>query len=379
MVEEEGADDRFVALFPLENNLAAFDDERIVATFGSFNMDLTVPGGAVPMAGTTIVTVQPTHRRRGILTQMMRMHLDQAIEHGQPVAGLWASEARIYGRFGYGAAAYSHDLTIPTDRVSLPSGPDSIVVRMITHEQAEEILPPLYLEVQRVTPGMFARDGDWWKYRRLRDAEHHRGGASSRRIVVAHDDGRAVGYATYRQKEKWGDEGPSGTVEVIEVMACSEDARRALWHYLTNIDLYPKVHWWNAPVDNPLYAEVDDPRRLTTKNEDTLWLRMLDVPRSLEARTYEQDARLVLAVSDEFMSAGGTFELIVDGGSATCRPTESAPELAMDISDLSSLYLGAGSPVARWRAGRIDGSQDAVHRLSRVFHTTQAPFCPEVF
>jgi len=136
LTEEDDADDRFREVFPLETCIGAFDDDRVVATFGSFDFDLTVPGGTLPMAGTTIVTVQPTHRRQGLLTKMMGMHLEQAIERDQPLAGLWASETAIYGRFGYGQAANAVDLTVPTDRVALPEGPSTDTVRLIDAEEA---------------------------------------------------------------------------------------------------------------------------------------------------------------------------------------------------------------------------------------------------
>jgi predicted acetyltransferase len=375
----EGAEERFNAVFPLETCIAAYEGDRMVATFGSLDFDVTVPGGTVAMAGTTVVTVQPTHRRRGVLTSMMRMHLEQAIERGQPVAGLWASEPMIYGRFGYGLAAHSHDLTIPAGSVSLPPGPASTTIGFISHDDAPEILPPLYEKVRLATPGMLSRSDGWWKWRRLYDPESWREGASSRRLVVARRHGEPVGYAAYRQKEKWDDELPRGSIEVIEVIAVDDDARRSLWHYLTNIDLFPNVHWWNAPVDNPLYVEVDNLRQLTVRHRDTLYVRILDVPTAMEARRYEADGSLTIGVTDGFLGRGGTLRIDVVDGMATCSPTNEAPDVTMDVSDLGSLYLGRASALPRWRAGRIDGDEMAVRTLDRLLRTAAAPFCSEVF
>ena len=88
-------------MFEPERSLAGLDDGQIVATAGIYTRDMTVPGGPQPVAGVTVVSVQPTHRRRGLLTAMMRrqfagMHEEQR----EPVAALWASEGGIYGRFG---------------------------------------------------------------------------------------------------------------------------------------------------------------------------------------------------------------------------------------------------------------------------------------
>ncbi len=379
LTEEDGTQERFRETFPLETCIAAFDDGRIVATFGSVDFAVTTPGGTLPMAGTTIVTVQPTHRRRGILTTMMRMHLDQAIERGQPLAGLWASEPTIYGRFGYGLAAHSHDLKIRMDKVTLPPGPDTDTVRIIDASEAPSVLPPIFDRVRLTTPGMLSRSEAWWRNRRLRDPEHWREGASSRRIAVASRNGEPVGYVAYRQKEKFDDWLPEGAVEVIEVLAIDDDARRTLWHYLANIDLFPNVHWWNAPADNPLYLEVDNPRHITTRHQDTLYLRILDVPAALSGRTYESDGAITIGVVDDTMGRGGTFRLEVTDGVGTCTPAEGDPDVTMDISDLGALLLGRPGAVTRWRGGRIEGGEAPVRTLDRLMRTTELPFCSEVF
>ncbi|MDJ0791889.1 MAG: GNAT family N-acetyltransferase [Acidimicrobiia bacterium] len=380
-VDEEGGEERFKELFPQETSIAAFDGERIVATFGSFDFDLTLPGGsAVPMAGTTIVTVHPTHRRQGILTTMMRMHLEQAIDRGQPMAGLWSSEPQIYGRFGFGPAADAHDLTIPTGPITLPEGPDDITVRFVEDDDLIDVLPAIYEQVRAETPGFLSRSESWWRLQRLYDPERRREGASSRRTVAAYRDKTPLGYATYRQKDKWQPDWlPAGTIEVMEIVHVDEGARRALWKYLTNIDLFPTVHWWNGPTDNPLYVEVDNGRHLKTINRDTLYVRILDVPKVLEARTYESDGSLVLGVTDDFLGQGGTFRLDITDGAGTCTETTDDPDITLDTADLGALILGRAAAIPRWRAGQINGSSESIHTLDRLLRTAKPPFCIEVF
>jgi predicted acetyltransferase len=379
LTEEEGGDDRFRETFPLETCIAAFDDGQIVATFGSFDFDVTIPGGTLPMAGTTIVTVQPTHRRRRVLTTMMRMHLDQAIDRGQPLAGLWASEPIIYGRFGYGLAAHAHELAVRTDRVTLPEGPDTDTVRIIDPEDAPATLPPIYDRVRLETPGMLSRSEAWWRHRRLYDPVHWRDGASSRRIAVASRDGVPVGYVAYRQKEKFEDWLPEGTVSVIEVIALDDDARRTLWHYLAGIDLFPNVRWWNAPADDPLSVEVDNMRRVTTRLQDTLYLRILDIPAALSTRTYESDGTIAIRVIDDFMDRGGTFRLEVNDGIGSCSATSDDPDVTMDVSDLGALFLGRPQAFTLWRADRVSGDEGSIRTLDRLLRTARLPYCSEVF
>ena len=226
---------------------------------------------------------------------------------------------------------------------------------------------------------MLTRSIAWWKHRRLRDAEHLREGASSRRIAVARRGDRPVGYVAYRQKEKWEGLLPDGTVEVIEVIALDEDARRSLWNYLATIDLFPNVHWWNAPADYPLLVEVDNPRRVTVKPFDTLWLRILDIPRAMTSRTYEADGAITMRIVDDFLGRGGTYRLSISDGIVTCMEASEDPDITLSVAGLGALYLGSPSASALWRAGRIDGDAAAIRNLDRLLRTSDLPYCSEVF
>ena len=101
--------DRWTKFYDVINSVGAWDDAEVVGTSGSFVSDTTVPGGAkLPTALVTIVTVAATHRRQGVMTNMMRGLLQGAQKRGEPIATLWASESVIYGRFGYGMAGHGH-------------------------------------------------------------------------------------------------------------------------------------------------------------------------------------------------------------------------------------------------------------------------------
>lgn len=373
--------DRFYANLPLHRTLGAFDGDQIVGTLGEFDFELTVPGeSSVRMAGTTVVTVRPAHRRRGVLTEMMRLHLDAAHERGDPIAGLWASETAIYGRFGFGSASDRNEIDIDVRRTTLPAPPSDVTVALLTGEAAKDVIPELYAGLRLRRAGMLSRSDAWWEHRRFYDPEHFRDGASSRRYAVAYRDGLPAGYAMYRQKEKWNDFLPDGTIRIIEVMTPDEDVRRALWHLLSSIDLFPNVNWWNAPVDEPVAWEASNRRIVKRVIGDALWLRILDVPAALEARRYDSDGQVIFAVSDAFCPwAGGTFELIVSGGEAFCKAVDAEPELTLDAAELGALYVGGRSVVELARAGLIDGSREALVRADRMMRTVVPPWCPEVF
>ena len=115
---------RVLRLLPLDRTRCGFDGGRMISTSGAYGLQMTVPGGEVACGGTTAVTVSPSHRRRGVLRKMMRAHLDDVKEHGEPIAALWASDSAIYGRFGYGCASICYDVEVEPDaRDTGPSRP----------------------------------------------------------------------------------------------------------------------------------------------------------------------------------------------------------------------------------------------------------------
>jgi len=367
------------ALFPIATCLVAEDRGRFVGTFGSFAFDLTVPGGSLPMAGTTIVTVQPTHRRQGLLTRMMQRHLDQAVELGQPIAGLWASESTIYARFGYGVAGRHLDLEFMADSVTLPPPPTSLRFRTIDVAEATELLPSVYERWRPAVPGALSRSDVWWEHRVLGDLPEYRNDMSKRRIVVAEDGDDVRGYVLYRQKSDWSGPVAGGKVAIDEMIAVDDDARRGLWSFVTSIDLFPKIAWSSVPVDEPLLIEADEPRRLQPENFDALWLRILDMRRTLEARTWSADGRLVLDVVDETRDTGGRWSIEVTNGRATCDRTTDPADVTLGVGDLGALYLGGRSAVQLQRAGRIEGAAEVVVLLDRMAWWPRAPYCSHVF
>jgi predicted acetyltransferase len=236
----------------------------------------------------------------------------------------------------------------------------------------------VYDRVRLQTPGFLSRSERWWKLRHLHDPPHRRDGASAHRFAVAERDGEVAGYLTYRQRRAW-HETPDGKVEISELVAIDDSARRSLWHYASNVDLYPNVEWWNTPLDDPVMLEADRFRAIKTSPSDTLWLRLLDVHEALEARRYEHDGRITFSAADPFCDRGGTFSLEVSGGVASCKPSTGSPDVELDIGDLSALYLGGVSAAYLARAGRLIGSDGAIRTMDTMFRTIRPPHCIEVF
>jgi predicted acetyltransferase len=331
------------------------------------------------MAGLTVVTVQPTHRRRGILRQLMSEHLAQVAALGAPLSGLWATEGGIYSRFGYGMATFRHKSVVDARSTTLRSSARGSV-RLVDKAEAEPIVRSLYEQLRLSRVGTLSRSDAWWVHRVLADVESWREGKSALRYAIHTEDGVPTGYATYRQEAKWDDFGPSGEVHVEEMVTTTQPAHRSLWSYLLNIDLFPRVEYWNLPTDDPLPGLVGNAREVRRTVSDALWLRIVDVPEALAARDYEADGSLSITVVDELRPENdGTYRLLVSAGSATCERAEGPGDVRLDIGALSHLYLGAGNTMTMAAGGHASGDPTSLGTLHRLFHTDVAPWCPEVF
>jgi predicted acetyltransferase len=351
---------------------------RIVATSGIVSLSLSVPGARVPMAGVTAVGVLPTHRRRGLLRGMMRRMLEQARERDEPLAGLWASESVIYGRYGFGTASFGEHFELDARRsrfrhdVEPPAG-----LRLLDPDEALKQLPPLYERVMDAVPGAFSRSPARWKSWLGHDPDHSRDGAGPRFVAVW--DGR--GYVIYRIRQDWKGGIPNATLHVEELAAVDDEAHAALWRWLLDMELVGTLTALHRPVDDPLPHLLADPRLLKVGRTDALWLRPVDVATVLAGRQYSADGRLVLDLRDEFCAWNtGRWLLDVADGTATCRPTSDEADLTLGPEELAMAYLGA-TPLRRLaRVRRVDEHRaGALARADRMFVWASAPWCPQEF
>ncbi len=369
---------RFRALVDLDRTYAAFDGATMVGTAAAFGFGVTTPGGSVPIGGLTMVTVRPTHTRRGVMSAMMAAHFDDALDRDEAVSGLWASESPIYGRFGYGAATERVRVRFDARLVGFPGGDRAGEISLIDAGEHVDVLTGIYERALGQRPGMLTRSAEWWEHDRLHDPPEWRDGASARRAAVLFRDGDAVGYALYRQKENWDGDLPAGAVDVSELISVDAPARLELWRFLASIDLFPHVTYWNEPTDLELPWQASDRRRISRNVFDALYLRVLDVPGALEARRYGEAGSLVLGVGD-VDGEMASYRLETSPEGADCTPTTTDPDVAMDVRALGAIYLGAAHTHGLALAGEIAGHDDAIVTLDRLFRSPLAPWCPEVF
>jgi predicted acetyltransferase len=366
----------------LGRTLAAIDDGHIVATAGLIPFELTVPGGGqVPAGGVTAVSVLPTHRRRGILRNIMRRQVEDMREQSEPVGILWASESVIYGRFGYGLATNQAELKIRRAHAAFARAPAaSGSIRLVEGEEASTALPAMYDRFRRKVPGQINRESGWWE-QYLADHPQRRRGAS-RRYYVLYENGEAEGYAAYRLKPEWPGGIPSSTAHVAELITASPEAYAALWRYLLDLDLVDTVTMGNRPLEEPLRWMLADPRRLRFDDVgDAIWLRVNDIPAALECRRYMVEGALSLRIADPFCPENdGTYRLEGAPDGASCRRADDDADLAMDVADLGAVYLG-GTPLGVLAAaGRVQELRDGAVRLAEaMFASDVPPWCTHHF
>lgn len=370
--------ERYSPTIEIDRTLVACEGDRWVATSGARTQELTLPGlGRIANAGVTAVGVRPTHRRRGLLTEMMSRLHDDARERGEPTAALLASEAAIYGRYGYGPATEYRAVEIDTLHASLPEAPNGRV-ELLEATTAEGLVLDVFDRARSARHGQVTRTVGWAE-RLLADREDQRNGAGPLELSVSHDaDGQVDGYALWRLRPHWDDHNqPRGTVVVVEVMAVTDAARVRLIGHLMSVDLATTVTLDRTDPSDPTHLALTDPRAYrTTTVGDFLWVRVLDPVAALAARSYEVEDRLVIEVHD---GEQATTVALDAGAQASCATTDAEPDLVCPVATLGSLLLGGIRPTALVTVGRLTGDRDALRRADRVFLTSQSPYCQTMF
>lgn len=371
--------------YEMDRNLLAMTaDGRPVGTAGAYSFELTLPGEIlVPVTGVTAVGVLPSHRRQGVLSAMMRHQLTELRARGEFLSVLLASEALIYGRFGYGPATYTRRLTVPRHRAALAlpraratihavadapaTGSNTGSIEVLRRAECGEILEEVYDRYRRSQPGALSRPHRWWAL----GAGQPPVSPAPRYVAVHRDaDGVPDGYASYSL-------GEPDTLTVDETVATDDAVFTALARFVLGHDLVAQVVFKHFPPDHPLRWQLADFNAGQVSGDtDWLWVRLLDVPRALTARGWFTDGELVLDVDDPFLGEHGRYLLTVRDSKADCVPTDREPDLSLDVSDLGSVYLGGTAPSTLVRAGHIRAHHPGAATLAdALFRAERSPHC----
>ncbi|SDM20785.1 GNAT family N-acetyltransferase [Allokutzneria albata] len=354
--------------YPAERCFGAFREGRIVGSAQSFAATMAVPGGAVlPLAAVSRVGVRADHTRRGVMTELMRAQLR---ELGEPLASLHATEPVIYGRFGYGVACRGRTVEVEATRGrAVPPLPGDGEIRLLETDELAVELPKIYERIGLHRPGMMSRPRGWWRMvveRRLAQKDHL--------VAAVHsgpdgDDGFALYEATTvnispDQRER--------RLDVHDMHGASLGVVLDLWRFLLGADLVRWVRAWGRPLDE--HVELIVPNRgdcRTIELTDETWLRLVDVPTALAARTYGPARPVVVEVHDRFLPENsGRYRVGPDG----VRRTDASADLELPVDSLAMLYLGDISASALAATGRLTVREaSALTRADRLFTTDRPP------
>lgn len=378
--------------FELGRAVGAFEGGRCVGTFRSFAKELTLPGGATAVAdAVTNVTVSATHRRRGLLTRMMRQDLDAAVARGEAFAMLIAAEFGIYGRFGFGPASAQHGRLIDKRRaggIRVPAASDEGSVELITLAEYRKIGPELHERFRRTRPGAVARDEFVW---RTKTGEiTFPGRAFKEPLIALYRDaaGLPAGLLAYEVTDEWRNWLPQDvTLKVVDYFAVDWAAEAALWRYALQVDWIQRIDVWTVAPDSPLPLALHDQRACVDNNDssgDFLWVRILDVPQAFSARTYAEPGRVVFEVADRMGYTPGRFVLeAAEDGTGRCVPAgpeHTEVDFELDVSQLAAVYFGHHPLAVLEQAGLLEERREGgLRSAQRVLRTDRAPWCSDVF
>ncbi|MEO6880618.1 MAG: GNAT family N-acetyltransferase [Mycobacteriaceae bacterium] len=362
--EEMGPEGRAegARLTPGERHVLALQGSTVIGVTALMPLRMTVPGGAqVDAAGISNVSVAATHRRRGVLRQILGAQHRDLLAQGYPLAALTASEGTIYGRFGYGPATVRRRVEIDRRGVEVArSAPDPGGVALVGAETARGLLPALHERWATRTPGALRRDETWWDWQ-LADRPEDRPGSTSLCFLL-HPDG----YASYRAH--------GSRAEVVEVISTTDAAHAALWRVLLGLDFADVLAAPLSP-DDPLPFLLTDTRAVRVVGvRDGMWVRPLDVAAALALRRWAVEIDVVLGITDPFLDRGGRFRLRGGPEGSECVRTDDAAAVNLDVATLGALYLGGHRVSTLARAGLLTGAAPAVlARLELALLTDRAP------
>jgi len=362
-----------------ENTLCVFEDGSTGAQGAWLAGTMRWNGNDIRCGAVVDVSTLPTHRRRGLVRELMPRSFAAMEENGEPVAMLWASMAAIYQRFGYGIAYTMRTCGFdPRHLRFMDEIPTPGRLRLLKHTEALPVIRDAYTRFAAPRTLALQRLDEWWTGRVLR-AWH----SSPPWLVAVYEEAcEVLGYAVYSvQQGDFSAPGPTQKVQVKELIWLSPAAHRALIRMLAGYDLANIVNLWCLPVDDPLFYQAQEPRLLNMVDRDGTLVRIVDVQQALEGRGYNGDGRLTFALSDDLCPWNtGTWELSAEGGAGRVKRSGADPALCLTPRALAILASGHLTATTLVHAGIIPSvDTQALRTADAIFRTAYAPFCPDGF
>jgi predicted acetyltransferase len=368
-----------------ERTWGARDRGRWVATLRTDTRTLTVPGLGgmtrdLAVDAVTAVTVSATHRRRGLMSQMLDGSMRAARARGDAVSILIAAEWPIYGRFGYAPATWSADYVLHRSRPGAVPAGDLTRVRASDVGEIAAVGADVFAAFRRQRAGQVDRDQRWWDITLGQDGfpAPPPDAGLPHNWIVHEGDAEVDGLVAWRATRQGGLNPPRGRAEVWGLFAADDTAYRDLWAYLAGIDLIDEIALSHRPVDEPIRWLLPDGRSLVLEQRsDFLWLRVLDVPAALVARRYGIAGELVLDVHDDAptttVDVSGRYALRAADDTVDCAPTDRPADLELTQRALASIYLGGVRPTELLASGAVTELTTGALEHARLMFSAPLP------
>ena len=360
-----------------EMTTVAFHKGRIIATSAGFPFRLKLNGNTIRADGVTSVGTDPQFRRRGLVRRMITIRFEQAYEDDVAASILWATLGAIYQRFGYGLAssAYKYKLDPRFCEFQFNEPEVGFCVRT-DRNLSVPILKDLYEQCIADSNLQIHRHDVFWQRAYLdKKCKLH--------VAIHYDEtGEADGFVSYRLSESRDKiPGPNQKIFIRDFFALNRGAYRSLWNYIRSHDLVVLVEMW-APIDDPIFLMLLEPRQLHASWAEGLWLRAVNIEKLSSSRPYSSQASVVFQIpaDRECPWNVGTYRLETDGKNNSVTKTNQSADFRIDINGFATLLTGQNSLSeleACGRAAILNRSRE--HEVNQLFTTKHRPFCNDGF
>lgn len=363
--------------------LALADNDKIIGTANSFSEYISLPTNkSSKVAAVSYVSVQPTHRRQGILSEMMKLQLNQIYsQYKEPLAILWPSETAIYGRFGYAPTREKH-YKISKHNAKFISGLNDypLETKILNKKEAINSYLEINNNLMNKRPGVMKLTKKWAE-RRIEDLSSKYLSTGPSYFVGIYDANKLVGFVTYtiEGSNEYGNM-PS-SLNIWDIIYINDKAAINIWNYCLNIDLVDEIYAKGVPEDDVLESLLISPGSLNARVTTGFWIRIVDVIKALETRSYNEKGKLIFNLSDSIINQNNnTFLLDTKNQNPTCKISTESPDIEITINGLSEIYLGT------FNLNNLIASQNLkiinkkiINFINRAFKENNTPFCPMHF
>ena len=353
------------------------DGQPTMATsFSAFPFTTRVNGNAVSLAGISTVGTRPEYRRQGLVRKIMTQAFADQYERGQCLAGLWASQAAIYQRYGFAASGGLREYRVDTADIRLHPNFEVLPISRFEGTEVLDAVREVYKRFIAQRTGYLHRGKSLW----LNNVFTPPSEDGPAYVALAGSLEAPTGYLIYTLRAgRVAHRARAQEICIRDFAWLDLPSYGSLWHYLARHDLVGRVVWSRAPLDDPAADVFVEPRLLHSQDLEGSWWRVVDVKTALEQRGYDVEGSLVLAITEDELAPwnNGRWRLDVGSDGAEVQATDAPADIELSVRALSSLYSGHRSARHLANAGLLAGEALTVANLDRMMRTRFAPHCPD--